>query len=184
MNTDNLCVLVLAAGSGTRFGMPKALASYNHSSFLDIIIDKLSKLNLNYCVVVSEEVEASINTSNLESYVINHVNSDMYSSVLLGLHHTLEFSKWLIWPVDFPTVELETISKLVNTPSDRDILIPRTHGSNGHPIILSNNIINKIDEVNTLRELCSFTICDFVEVNDIGILKNINYKEDLSNEFL
>ena len=91
---------------------------------------------------------------------------------------------WFIWPVDHPTVKTATIRFMVKIFASRlnCVIIPRHADKNGHPIIIpAALVIPEQTHLNGLKEvimLSGFPI-HYTEVDDPGILANINTPEDL-----
>ncbi len=183
MPTSSLGLVILAAGSGKRFGMPKALAIYNNQTFLDIILAKVRKLKINYVSVINQEVKDTVSTQNL-NYVLNQPEQDMCSSVRLGLKSLNECSGWIVWPVDHPFVDISTLESMIDSFDFESVLIPSYHKKAGHPILLPTTINKYIEVCKSLKETLAFMKVRYLDVEDRHILTNINYKEDIPNDKL
>jgi molybdenum cofactor cytidylyltransferase len=166
-----LVALIPAAGKGSRYGMPKVDAMYNGITFSEMILNTLRESGIESCHVI-RDIETP----------------DMLASIKHGIKEITEAGinpdGWLIWPVDHPTVKPDTIrfmSKIFEFRHN-SIVIPRYESKNGHPIIIPAILaIPDQSPVNGLKEviMLSHLPVHFVEVNDPGILVNINTPEDV-----
>ncbi len=166
-----IVALIPAAGKGSRFGMPKVDAMYNGITFSQAILNTLQELG------------------HIDSLVIRDVETpDMFASLKLGMKtfqsQNIHPDGWLIWPVDHPTVKPDTVRFMLKIFSARNnsIIIPRHDSKNGHPIIIPASLaIPDIAPANGLKEIImlSHLPVHFVEVDDPGILVNINTPEDV-----
>jgi CTP:molybdopterin cytidylyltransferase MocA len=169
----HIIALIPAAGKGSRFGMPKVDALYNSISFSRKVLLTLQKAGIKDSILIRD-----IDTP------------DMLSSIRWGMKKALSEigtpDGWLIWPVDHPTVSAETILTLTSEFEQKNnaIIIPCHNSRNGHPIILpgfftipeENNPIGLKGVI-----LLSHIPIEYVEVDDPGILHNINTPEDVLN---
>ena len=166
-----IITLIPASGKGSRFGSPKVDALYNGVSFLQMILNTLRDAGLLNCYVLRD----------LET-------PDMLATVRYGMQRALRDASlpdgWLIWPVDHPLVKPATVLALLKDFAEKrnSVLIPRHQGRNGHPIILPGSFtIPQTDNPDGLKGVISqahYPI-GYVEVDDAGILVNINTPEDI-----
>lgn len=166
-----IVALIPAAGKGSRYGMPKVDASYNGITFSQMILNTLTEAGVEIYHVIRD-----IDTP------------DMLASLKVGMNtfqsQNVHPDGWLIWPVDHPTVRAETIKFMMNIFSSRtnSIIIPRHDNKNGHPIIIPASLaIPEQSPPNGLKEviMLSHLPVHFIEVDDSGILVNINTPEDV-----
>jgi len=184
--------LILAAGSGKRIGTPKLMLEIEGKSFLSIIAENILSAGVKDIVcVVSEqtyswakEKVASIN------FAINPKPEDgMLSSVYYGMKQIMNCDNVLIIPVDHPYVEVNTYKTLLDESGKNigAIIKPYFEYRSGHPIIVPFELLKTIDEkcfLMGLDDIIRKSECRkiFVDVNDNGILKNINTKMDYSKK--
>jgi CTP:molybdopterin cytidylyltransferase MocA len=162
--------LIPASGQGRRFGQPKVDALFNSLTFAQQIITTLEAAGIP------------------DLYVIRDLETpDMLSTLRIGMHRVLEEGinpdVWLIWPVDHPSVQAETIRALMHKFEHRknSIIIPRHHDKSGHPILLPGSFA--IPEQTNPIGLKGVIIQSefpvrYLNVDDPGILQNINTPED------
>jgi len=179
MHSNRPKVLILSGGSGKRFGMSKALATYQGETFLDLIVSKCLSLNLDIYAVLNAQVNDLIPQNRDYTTIIGDSSQEMYHSILTGIKVIGEFSQLLIWPVDHPFVKVETLKKLLNHSNNEKFIVPSHSGRLGHPILFPKFASSSIDKYHTLKELTKAWGRVIVNVHDEGILTNINKKEDL-----
>jgi len=128
-------VVVLAAGRGERLGgVAKALLLAGDRSFLAAI---LTTARADRAVVVvgppfGDEVSAAACALGAEVVVNADPSRGMASSVALGFAHILgQGEVALLWPVDHPYVQPQTLVAL-HAPT-AEIVVPRFGGRGGHP---------------------------------------------------
>ncbi len=184
---SSIGALILAAGSGTRIGTPKLALTINGIDFLTLIRSKLRAAGIDrMSVIVSEEYFQWAQDRCLEDTIIvnTHPERGMYSSVLLGRNSFSDCSGVLINPVDYPAIQETTYSKLIELArsNPKQMIKPVYQGRSGHPIIIPTPIFQTLlldagrldlalrnSRVDTLP----------IEVNDPGILLNINDRDTL-----
>ena len=179
MHANNYKVLILAGGQGKRYGSPKALAKHNGETFLDIILSKCLSLDLETYAVLNPQINALLPEDRRFTTILGDSDKDMYDSILKGIHHIQVFTKLIIWPVDHPFVSLGSLKSLIDSQAEDKFVVPSFSGSLGHPIILPYKAISYLQQCHSLKELTYQVGRVIVEVDDAGILYNINKKEDL-----
>ena len=162
--------IILASGKGNRFGLPKAEVKIQGQSFLEKIKETLSQADVD-----------DIFTARYEN------TADMLSTLRLAvkeLKNKQKNSGFLIFPVDFPFVQAKTVQELIKCHKQNPdaIIRPVYQNKSGHPVLLPFLLnLEQDDKKKGLKYIiqnCGLPIFD-VPVEDDGILKNINTKEDL-----
>lgn len=179
MHLNKPKVLILSGGQGKRYGSPKALAFYKGETFLDTILSKCLSLNLEVFVVLNSQLAEIIGEDSRFTTIMGDSTKDMYDSILKGIKEIKEFSQLIIWPVDHPFVTIDTLNELIKQSYDDKCIVPACSGKLGHPIILPYSAVGELSNCNNLRKIISILGRLIVEVDDEGILYNINKKEDL-----
>lgn len=106
----------------------------------------------------------------------------MLSSLRLGVSECPGVDAYLVFPVDFPFVSLQTVQILVQAAREYpDIVIkPSFGGIKGHPIIIPASIDLDLEEITgglaDIIRTQGLTVLD-VPVDDPGVLRNINYPD-------
>jgi CTP:molybdopterin cytidylyltransferase MocA len=101
----------------------------------------------------------------------------MIDSLRLGLA-SVEAAAYLVWPVDCPLVTLQAVHALCSFPC-RQAAVPYYLGRAGHPVLLPGTARTAIEACASLREHLSLaSSLQRVEVNDAGVLSNLNSLAD------
>jgi len=184
----NLSAVILAAGSGSRIGLPKLKLQVDNKFFVNVIIEKLISADIkNVSVVIREDYyEWCLENVPGALFILNNEpEKGMFHSVKLGIMNSVKSGGILIFPVDYPFVEKNTIEKLnaafIEYPEC--IIKPVFENKSGHPLIIPkihfDAIINsKLDNLNDVISSLNLSQVK-INVNDKSVLKNINYKSDL-----
>lgn len=179
MNSSNNKVLILSGGLGKRYGTPKALAAYKGETFLDSIVSKCLSLNLQVYVVINPTLDSLIPQKRDFITIIGDSDKDMYDSVIKGVKRIKEFSKLIVWPVDHPFVSSTTVKSLLDTNNDNKFIVPSFCGRLGHPVIFPKSAEALLKKLQNLKDLTHAIGRIILEVDDEGVLLNINRKEDI-----
>ncbi|NPD84590.1 NTP transferase domain-containing protein [Lentimicrobium sp. L6] len=183
-------VIILAAGYSSRMGSPKfALAINSQSNFLENIIHQYLNIGIrNIIVVLNSEGEKYIEQhplriSNPIQLIINeHPEYEKFYSLKLGLSALENNGYSFIHPSDLPVVEESTLKEIYGKREEADFVKPVFNKKGGHPILLSPRLIKELVNEKKgdwkLNEfLGEYSSCS-VEVDDVGILDNINSREE------
>jgi CTP:molybdopterin cytidylyltransferase MocA len=170
--------LIPANGKGSRYGMPKVDAVFNGITFQQHIENTLSETVVRDWLVIRD----------IDSH-------DMLGSIRYGMHRIMTQGIWpdcwLIWPIDHPFVKAETINALIDCyrVNPKSVIVPQLKSNHdslppkrGHPIILPGGLmIPNIEYINGLRTMLEKAKLNkvYIEVDDPGIIENINSPEDV-----
>lgn len=185
MNTLPISAIILAAGEGKRVGQAKwKLLVDNDHTFLSTIVTKLILAKIHDIVCVARTSSIPVD-ARIRLAINPKPEYGMFSSIYCGIHEAPLALGYLIFPVDHPYVEVETLTKLVNTfiKYPDQIICPEINNKPGHPIIISRQVAQKItfaDYPGGLKKFLSEQEVKFisVEVPDKNILRNVNYLGD------
>lgn len=181
--------ILLAAGSSTRYGNNKLLEKLSDGQ---TIIEK-SGSKLIACVdkaiaivrVGDIELAARLDTLGFEILFCQNSYLGMGTSLSIAVKNIQVAQGFIVCLGDMPFIQRETIEKVVMLlRQNKSIVVPYYKGNRGHPVgfnckfkkeisqlsgdIGAKNIINKYS-----KELYTY------DCNDIGILLDIDRKEDL-----
>jgi molybdenum cofactor cytidylyltransferase len=185
-----VAAIILAAGRGSRIGTPKLKLVSDNEFFVNIIVKKLlsSGVKRIICVIHPDDYDWALeNVSSVELVLNKETDKGMLFSVVLGIKKLADEEGVILYPVDHPRVEEETMKLILETfgKYPHKIIKPLYENRTGHPVIIPRDAADKINFVNqdkglseTLRDVCNDI--ETVKVSDGGILKNINTAEDLS----
>lgn len=185
---NNISAVILAAGSGTRIGIPKLKLKIDGDYFINLVVSKLKFAGIeNIVCIVRNDDKEWFNQNVLSVPYLENLNpeSGMIHSVLLGINHFEDSYGVIVFPVDHPLVKTDTITSLIEVFEAKydSIVKPVFKGISGHPIIVPNRLFKFIkgsDNLNLAIQNSGLQVLQ-LPVEDDGILKNINHKEDLTN---
>ena len=184
-----ISAIVLAAGKSERMGTPKALLPFRGKTFLENILDAVSQSAIQNTVVVvghhRNEIGAQVSIPN---FVFNpNYEQGMVTSFQAGIRALpADCSGAVIFLVDHPVVEVETINALVKNFAPNRIVIPVFNGRRGHPVLFSAEVLQEIlalpssQGANIVVRKVPDRIFE-VTVDAPGILVDIDTPEDFKN---
>jgi molybdenum cofactor cytidylyltransferase len=181
-----ISALLLAAGSSTRMGQPKALLPIQNQPAILRCLTSLLGSVMEVIVILGaagETVAALLKDVPVKILVNTLPRSDMAKSVRLGCQAVQPRSAGvLIYPVDHPVVQAQTIKRLVaaalETP-DR-IIIPTFQDQRGHPTLFPKALLAEIYQGFTLREIIGRhpNKVTLLPVADEGVVLDMDTPED------
>jgi molybdenum cofactor cytidylyltransferase len=140
------CV-ILAAGSGSRFGGPKQLAVYQDKTFIENVIETAQSINFQKRVIILgsyfDEVLPVVNQYQIE--VINNQNwrTGQSTSVKMGVGYFKDQSvdAVLFLLVDQPQITPSMVNNVLNlfAHQKEDIIVHSYNNQYRHPILFSKN---------------------------------------------
>ncbi len=185
--------VVLAAGSSSRMGEAKQLLPLAGSTVLERTLENLLVANVDEIVLVlgsSAEIilqrMAEFPKKNLKIFVNTEYGQGMATSLRVGLAGLDEnIDAALIVLADQPFIRAETFDRIIDQyrRSDTQIVIPMFKGLRGNPILLDRSIFHEVMALRGdigCRAIFGNHLDRIVkaEVNDIGILLDIDNKDD------
>ena len=191
MKPPAIAGLILSGGASRRMGVPKALLEFQGETFLDRLIRVLNMVCSPTTVVLGHGCEGIETGLARSREVLFRINPDpgrgMLSSLQCGLSAAAADAV-IFTPVDYPSVQPSTIAQLARAFAlhRAPVTIPVHDGQRGHPVCISRDVIAELlalpvsaqarDVIRAHRPLTYF-----VDVNDPGILADIDYPEDYRN---
>jgi molybdenum cofactor cytidylyltransferase len=183
--------LILAAGESSRMNTPKALLQIQGQTFAECIFRKMQDAGIRLATIVTgahhAEIEAAVKGKLRLEVVFNPLYQEgQLSSLKEGVRLLPTGSNAaLIWPVDQPLVQTETVKKLMDTfqTERKRMTIPVYDERHGHPIICDMGAIRALLELRptqtakVLQQLFADQI-SFVEVDDSGVTLDIDTPEE------
>jgi CTP:molybdopterin cytidylyltransferase MocA len=186
--------VVLAGGEGKRMGgVPKAGLQIGAETLLERAVRSLRQGGCENIVAILpaghvELVDLAARAG--VTVLFNPTPADgMFSSARIGLTHLLaehaDVAVIVIFPVDHPEIQVETIATLVSAAEKPHAAAvrPSFDGRSGHPLVVTRALAQELVRVSpaeTLRE--ALTQCgariDTISVVDAGVLVNVNTPGD------
>jgi CTP:molybdopterin cytidylyltransferase MocA len=178
--------LILAGGSGERYGNPKAFARLpDGRSFLAACAEVLADAGAAPLMATLPPGIASLQAPGLECLPLPASGLAMFESLRFGLQHLLVDEAWgavVVLPVDHPLVASATVRSLAGT--EGAAVLPSHNGKHGHPVKLARAVAERIVARElagpTLREVLHEVGTVDVAVEDPGVTANCNTPEALA----
>lgn len=138
-----VCGIILAAGAGTRFGGPKALA-HDHAGrpWLGLAVDALREGGCDEVVVVlgaGADAAASLVPSVARITLVTDREGGLSHSLRVGLKAAVGAEAAVIIPVDTPTLPSAAVARVIAAGDDALATALRRatyRGLPGHPVLL------------------------------------------------
>ena len=146
---EDIAALILAGGRSKRFGSPKALATLNNKTFIEIIYNILTSAVEEVYVNTREEIKENIiNILNINKEDIILDERDLpCRGPLRGVISFFKYtnkSKVLLVAVDYPFINIEIIKKLLYFSNYRDAVATTPILYKGYPLLTLGIIKNKL----------------------------------------
>jgi len=186
--------MILAAGESKRMGKPKLLLPFGEKTMIETVIDRVIQSKAEKILIVlgsnREKIEKKIGNLPLEIAVNPDFREGMLSSVQRGLEALPEEARAvLVFLGDQPSIPSEVIDSVIDAfrKTGKGIVLPVYKGERGHPVLIDMKYRHEVENLNPevgLRELVYGQPDDIleVEVDDAGILRDINDIEDYTRE--
>jgi molybdenum cofactor cytidylyltransferase len=182
--------IILAAGSSTRMGRPKALLEIGSLTFLAHILRNHQALGLPVTVVLGEhraEIQAGVDLSDAVVLVNPHPELGPLSSLKIGLLSSEDNEAVLVHPVDHPLVRVESLQALLESHrgSPQRIIVPLFGARRGHPVLFPRLFFKDLLAA-PLDQGARYVVRRYpetvimVKVPDEGVIHNIDTPEDYS----
>ncbi len=188
--------IILSAGSSGRMGRHKALLPFGDQKicFLEKLIHAYTESGIDkIVVVVNEELQGLINEHNLKLpdnvlVVVNlHPELGRFHSLKTGLKYITKESFVFIQNADNPFIDSAILGKMIDARDQAGTVVPVSCGKAGHPVLIPPDVCESITRSESLETRIDSFLKDFpsskIEVNDPGILVNINTQEDYRKVF-
>lgn len=181
--------VILGAGAGRRFGGPKAIATLaDGRRFLDAVSETAMHAGLDPIVaVLPPGVEAFPSVRVVSN---PDPSSEQIVSVRLGLAQLTNspVSAAMVWPVDHPFVQLESVLAVLDGArrTNAPIVVPVHEGRRGHPTFFHRDVWRELMTVadGGARVVIHADPSRVLEVvvADRGVVRDINTREELGGE--
>lgn len=189
----DIALLVLAAGRSRRMGSPKALVEFEGRPLVEHLLAPPLLRDFGDVVVVlghhHEALLPAIARAGCRYVVNRNPDQGRTGSAQVGLRMLrASIRAVFVQPVDCPIILPRTYAALATALGSSDVVIPCFRGQRGHPPLFSARNVPQILAASPdqpLRDLLQApgTECRFVEVDDPGVLINIDRPEDLQSLF-
>jgi molybdenum cofactor cytidylyltransferase len=182
-----IAAIVLAAGKSERMGSPKALLPFRGKTFLENILRAISQSSVQATVVVVGHHRSQIEEglASPATVVFNPIyEQGMITSLQAGIRALApDTSGALLFLVDHPLVDPDTIESLISQHAANRIVVPVFEGRRGHPVLFGSQVLQEIlslapsQGANIVVRKDPSRIVQ-VPVNSPGILVDVDTPED------
>jgi CTP:molybdopterin cytidylyltransferase MocA len=181
-----IACVILAAGQGTRFGEPKALARLpSGERFLDAVVRVATESDLSPVLAV---VQPGVEVPPAARAVVNpNPRSEQAASLRLALAGLANdrAEAVVVWPVDHPFVHLLSVLALVDAfkRTRAPIVLPVHEGHRGHPVLFARTVWLELMTTSSggARSVVHAHAANVVEVPvpDEGVTQDIDTRSDM-----
>lgn len=185
--------LCLLAGYSTRMGKPKQHVRLGKTTFLEQIIDSLEKNrdffdNLVFVGQKNDLVSKDLVEKHNGVWLVNETpEKGPLSSIRIALESIEQQSALMLWPVDHPLINPQTVRQLceVFAKNEQKIVVPSINDRRGHPSIFPANLRQyffSVPEHEGARKILQLfpAKIEHVLTTDVWVRKNINTPELLA----
>ncbi|MFD5826218.1 NTP transferase domain-containing protein [Lentzea sp. NPDC060358] len=179
--------LLLAAGAGRRFGLPKALVGVHGRLFVDSAAGLLKAAGCDPVVVVlgarAAEVRAKAALDGVAVVDNPHWDTGMGSSLRTGLHAIGTADAVVVLPVDTPGVTVEALHRLTALAAPGVLARATYAGAIGHPVLIGSDhfagVAASAAGDQGARDYLSANTVRHVECGDVADGADVDRPEDL-----
>ncbi len=183
--------VVLAGGSSTRMGRPKATLAWAETNFVGAVLGTLSEAGASPLVIVCGEHAAETNGSLPPELAVTQLRNPepgrgQLSSLQLALAALSDVEGALVALVDHPAVRTDTVAGLLHAARPDRIVLPRHQGRRGPPVFFGADIFAEL--LATAHELGARAVVRAnparvveLDVDDPGIHVDIDTPADLAS---
>lgn len=155
---EKIVPIILAAGRSAHLPFPKALAKFGAKTALAIAVENCCELGRAIVVLGCDaELVYPAAPKGVRMVLNSRWRQGQLSSLLCALEHVPVRAAFLLYPVDHPLLQRETIRRLVaafraRKPSQQ-IVMPRYKLSYGHPVIVAAALREEFLRAKMAREV-------------------------------
>ncbi len=157
MNSGSIQPVILAAGAST-LGFPTALAPFARRTALEIAVGNCA--GLPQPIVIAGEQARNLRAllpAGARLLMNRNLLRGQISSIRLALRHVPADAALMLYPVDLPLLTPALVEAVVRgfleRPAGKEIVMPRYGTRNGHPVILSAEVVPELRLAPTAREV-------------------------------
>lgn len=188
-NVSKYSVVILAAGTSSRFGKTKAFLRWNSEmNFLEKTVSTYYESGINNgFIVVNNDTFNELKHHNLSKLMQFKIIVNSFPekgrlySLKLAIENMYEYNYCFIQNIDNPFVSDKLIFEMQNNIGHNNYLVPNFEGKNGHPALISPEVIKQISKTDyntVIKDVLNTFEKKVIQTYDKTILYNINTVED------
>ena len=184
MSLSQVGIIVLAAGSGKRFGSDKRKALMPDGvSLLDKTLSRIPPAFSKRVLVIREEdTDLAQRHSTWQTCIANNPEIGMANSLISGIGMAEDWKGALIGLGDMPYIAPATYHAVQMALDDHDIVIPVYQGQRGNPVAFRKEFFGEIKllsgDQGARSLLKKYTKrCFELETDDAGIIRDVDTPE-------
>ena len=186
MTEDNIGIIVLAAGSGKRFGADKRKARMKDGrSLLETTLSSIPD-TIPHRILVLKAGDEELATAHPDWQIAtaNDPDSGMANSLSCGISLAAHWDGALIALADMPYIQPATYSQIRTALLEHEIVIPCYQGQRGNPVAFRNKYFEEIKSLSGDQGARSLlqryaASCHALELADAGIIRDVDNPESL-----
>ncbi|MES9833343.1 MAG: nucleotidyltransferase family protein [Candidatus Thiodiazotropha sp. DIVDIV] len=185
-----LTAVLLAAGSGSRFGSSKLLHPFMDGESIGVASARhlVSAVPRGVAVVRPEDKDLARLLEKLGYRIIENKMDEagMGDSLALAVRETFDAAGWLIALADMPWIKVETIQTLAGRLGQgASMVAPGYGGKRGHPVGFSDAWGDQLSDLSGDRGARQLLLdypneLELIPTDDPGVLQDVDYPSDLS----
>ena len=190
MKADKIAVIILSGGNSSRMNYPKAFLSIGKKT----LVEHLSTIYFDFgiqkpiivlnSILYKEEWAQTIAKLSINNTVLknNFTELGRSYSIGLGLKEVKNEQGCFIQNIDNPDISLDLLGKMLAQLKDYCYVVPANNGINGHPILLSKEVINHLKNLQSNDWILKEELKKFqriqVEATENNVMLNLNTEAD------
>lgn len=181
----NLVSLVLAAGSGTRFGGKKLAAKFNGEPLIAHALRAARTAPVSRVIAVCRPAQAIGDWPGEPPVEVRYIEStELSASLKAGIAAAGQCDGAFVFLGDMPLVPHDIAGQLAALLGGNFAALPRCGGRNGHPVLLSARAFPAIAKLRgdegAGRLLQTRNDVAFLNIEDEGVLFDVDRAEDIA----
>jgi CTP:molybdopterin cytidylyltransferase MocA len=192
---NNTSVIILAAGSSGRMGIPKALLKMpSGGTFLDHAVMTYLEAGIQRVAVVLNptvqkvlEYRKPMYYNDVDIVINNQQEKGRLFSIKLGLDVLPAGGYYFIQNVDQPFITLDLIGNMMKKAEPEAYVVPCYDNKGGHPVLIDSEIasviVKKYNQCDQLRIILDPFFRNGLSVLDPKVCENINTPDDYLRVF-
>jgi len=182
---EDAAVVLLAAGTSTRFGSDKRLHLIEGKPMILRTADQYKKVFSNLFIVIKEsdeEISQILQPLHPSMVVAENAHEGMGASLAAGVESAADYPNLFIALADMPYVETNTLQRLYEILVPNGIVRPVYQGTPGHPVGFTREYYPELTMLQGdtgAREVIRNNLRSLVQlwVNDSGVLRDVDRPE-------